>query len=175
MTSCLIVTNVLQMLCFVFLGHNVGPPPAKVAAIPPPIVSVKPSNVVYHPSGLTYAQLPVGSGGVTLAPSGHHPASMQPQFIPVNYMLPNGHPVNMHATAHAGALNRQPQLVAAPPQPHLQPQPPMVAVPPQQPQLQPLPLPQSVMGKGMHNDLANILNPKMPLPGRFPGLTFLKT
>ena len=125
---------------------------------------MKPSNVVYHPSGLTYAQLAGGTPGVTLAPPGHHPVSMQPQFIPVNYMLPNGHPVNMQqVTAHAGALNHQPQRVAAPPQPPQQPS--VVAVAPQQPQLPPPPA-QSVMGKGVHNDLANILNPKLPLPGK---------
>ncbi|XP_066916355.1 uncharacterized protein [Clytia hemisphaerica] len=132
---------------------------SKVAT--PPIISVKPSNFVYHPSGLTYAPLPPGSSAVTLPP-GHHPVSMpQPQFIPVNYMLPNGVPA-AHQPPHGVPVQASRGVT-----PMIQPPPAHVvgtAPIPNQPTAAVAPQTQSVMGKGVRNDLSHILNPKVPLP-----------
>ena len=135
----------------------ISPPPGKVV-LAPPVISVKPSNFVYHPSGLTYAPMPPGSTAVSL-PHGH-PVSMQHQLIPFNYMLPNGVPSPQIQQVPIAAAPR-PQMMQA----HLVPPgvvshiqaPPVAAIQAQQAQ--------TVMGKGVHNDLSNILNPKVPLPG----------
>lgn len=140
--------------------------PQKAPAHITPVMSVKQStNVVYHPSALTYTHLPAGSTAVPLAP-GHHPVSMQHQFIPVNYMLPNGataaaqipqHIPVQHPSAHPSRPIPQMQAGVQAAQ----------AIPLSQSQ-QVIPISaqqaQTVLGKGSHNELTHILNPKLPLP-----------
>lgn len=86
---------------------------------------------------------------------------MQHQLIPLNYMLPNGIPSQQIQQMPIAAAPRPQMMQAAHPGvlpgvvSHIQTAPvaPMQA--------------QTVMGKGVHNDLSNILNPKVPLPGFF--------
>ena len=140
----------------IFIGPTIIPTqPGKLVPPSPPVISVKPSNFIYHPSGLTYAPLPPGSTAVSL-PHGH-PGSVQHQLIPLNYMLPNGVSSQQIQQVPMTGVPR-PQMMQTHPLPpgvvpHIQ-SPPVAAV-----------QAQTVMGKGVHNDLSNILNPKVPLPG----------